>query len=84
MEFGNNESVAVYAMRLKQQAEQCNFGDKLEEHVRDQIIEKCRSVVLRREMLKQGDANLQTILTTAKVLSQFRNKRKCLQIQSQQ
>lgn len=37
----DEEKIAVFAMRLRKQAERCDFGDRFEEHIKDQLIEKC-------------------------------------------
>lgn len=43
-----DESIGAFAMRLQTQAERCDFGDRLEENLKDQIIEKCRSAKFKR------------------------------------
>lgn len=53
-------------MRLRKQADRCNFGKKLEDHVKDQLIEKCSSSILRRKLLTLGDVKLDVILREAK------------------
>ncbi|XP_055633425.1 uncharacterized protein LOC129773799 [Toxorhynchites rutilus septentrionalis] len=62
-----DESIDSFTVRLRVQAERCGFGDKVEENVKDQIIESCQSAVLRRDLLKRGDADLQEILRVAKI-----------------
>lgn len=44
------EKIGMFAMRLRTQAEKCGFGESLEDNVKDQIIEKCTSAKLRREL----------------------------------
>lgn len=63
----HGEKIGIFAMRLRVQAEKCEFGDSMEDNIKDQIIEKCVSAKLRRELLKLGDTNLDKILMTAKV-----------------
>lgn len=63
----SGESFDGFVLRLRLQAERCGFGDKLEENLKDQIIENCESTALRREMLKQGDVCLDKILNIAKI-----------------
>lgn len=48
------ETMDQYVARLKQQAVNCEFGAGQEEHIRDQIIDKCKSNVLRRKFLEKG------------------------------
>lgn len=61
------EKIGIFAMRLRVQAEKCEFGEALEDNVKDQIIEKCLSSKLRRELLKLGDTGLDKVLKTAKI-----------------
>lgn len=61
------ESIDAFTIRLRLQAERCGFGDKVEENVKDQIIQNCQSATLRRDLLKRGDANLEEVLHVAKI-----------------
>lgn len=61
------ESIDAFTVRLRIQAERCGFGDKVEENVRDQIIQNCQSTTLRRDLLKRGDATLEEVLRIAKI-----------------
>lgn len=61
------ENIDAFTVKLRVQAERCGFGDKVEENIKDQIIEKCQSVTLRRELLKKGDASLEEVLRVAKI-----------------
>lgn len=62
-----DESIDSFTVRLRVQAERCGFGDRVEENVKDQIIENCQSAALRRDLLKRGDADLQEVLRVAKI-----------------
>lgn len=61
------ENFDAFMVRLRLQAERCDFGDRMEENIKDQIIEKCQSMSLRRELLKSGNANLDQILKITKI-----------------
>lgn len=62
------EKISIFAMRLRTQADKCDFGNTAEDNIKDQIIEKCVSAKLRRELLKLGDnSNLEQVLKTAKI-----------------
>lgn len=63
---GDDEKIAVFIMRLCKQAERCGFGDNLEDHVKDQLIEKCLSSKMRRKLLALGDAKLDVVIREAK------------------
>lgn len=62
----DDEKIAVFAMRLRKQADRCDFGDNFEDHVKDQLIEKCSSSKLRRKLLALGDARLDVVIREAK------------------
>ncbi|XP_033758102.1 uncharacterized protein K02A2.6-like [Pecten maximus] len=63
-----DESIEQFIVRLKQQAQLCNF-DKLDDEIRDQIIEKCKSHKLRTRLLEQGqDLTLDQLRTIALTL----------------
>ncbi|XP_055604197.1 uncharacterized protein K02A2.6-like [Uranotaenia lowii] len=61
------ESIDSFTIRLRVQAERCGFDDRMEENIKDQIIQNCQSAVLRRDLLKRGDASLEEILSVAKI-----------------
>ena len=47
-------------LRLFQLSENCKFGEAKEEHIRDQLINKCRSHNLRKKLLEaSGTLTLQ-------------------------
>src|SRR6218665_804714 len=48
------ETVKRFVSRLRRQAENCEFGEQLEENVRDQVIDKCSSSLFRRKLLEKG------------------------------
>ena len=50
----SGETIDQFITRLRQKADFCEFGDKLEENIRDQVIEKCISSHLRRKLLEKG------------------------------
>lgn len=74
----DGEEIALFAMLLRKQAERCGFEEKCEEHVKDQLIEKCTSTALRRKLLAHGDANLETVLREAKAFEAVQEHSKAL------
>ncbi|KAG1692023.1 hypothetical protein GQR58_007333 [Nymphon striatum] len=61
------ETVDVYATRLRKLAKSCEYGDNLDDIVRDQIIEKVHSPHLRRKFLEQGSSlTLSTLLNLSR------------------
>lgn len=70
------EKIGIFTMRLRTQAEKCDFGTSLEDNIKDQIIEKCSSAKLRRDLLKLGDAKLDDVLKTAKIFEAINDQSK--------
>lgn len=67
MKQKSEEDINTFTIRLRLQAERCGFGDKIEDNVKDQIIQSCQSAALRREFLKKEEPTLDEILRVAKV-----------------
>lgn len=67
MKQSTGEAMDAFTVRLRIQAERCDFGDRTEENIKDQIIQGCQSPILRRDLLKRGDADLEEILRVAKI-----------------
>ena len=55
-----------FSTRLKQQAKLCDFGDKLEENVRDQLIDKCSDRRLKATFLEKGALTLTEAIDLAR------------------
>ena len=58
-----DETMGQFVTRLRQSARDCDFGDKTDEFIRDQVIDRCHSEQLRTKFLAEKE------LTLAKVLS---------------
>ena len=56
MEQKETETVGQFITRLRQKVVHCNFVD-MNEMIRNQVVEKCRSQRLRRKLLERGDIN---------------------------
>lgn len=64
----DGEKFEKFLVRLRKQAEKCQF-DKPEDHLIDQITEKCLSIDLRKKILTIGDSiTLDKIITEANTL----------------
>ena len=57
----DNENMAQFVTRLKQLAVDCDFGDKLDENVRDQVIDKCSNSQIRTRLLAKSDLTLANV-----------------------
>ena len=54
----HGETMMQFSTRLKQQAKLCDFGDKLKENVRDQLIDTCSDRRLKAKFLEKGALTL--------------------------
>lgn len=63
-----NERIDMFMMRLREQAERCDFGQQLDENIRDQITSGCLSDILRRKILERGNEQLENIIKIARIL----------------
>ena len=63
----SEETVDQFVCRLRQRAASCEFGEREDEYIRDQLIDKCYSAKLRRKFLeKEGSVALNDLLVTAR------------------
>ena len=61
------ESADQFITRLRERAEYCEFGNARDENICDQVIEKCMSSRLRRELLEKGrELTLEQLQNTAR------------------
>ena len=61
------ETVDQFVCRLRQRAASCDFGDNEDDYIRDQVIDKCHSSVIRRKFLeKEGAVSLDDLLRIAR------------------
>lgn len=71
-----DEKFGIFTMRLRVQAEKCEFGESVEDNIKDQITEKCLSTKLRRDLLKLGDTSLDKILKASKIFEAIEEQSK--------
>lgn len=61
------EAVDQFVCRLRQRAANYDFGDNEDDYIRDQVIDKCHSSVIRRKFLeKEGVVSLDDLLRIAR------------------
>lgn len=63
-----NERIDMFLMRLREQAERCEFDEQVDGNIRDQITTGCASDVLRRKMLERGDEPLDKLIQMAQMI----------------
>ena len=62
-----DETVDEYCTRLRTLASSCEFGEQTDDHIRDQIVDKCTSTSLRRRLLRTENLQLEELLSIARV-----------------
>ena len=65
-----DESMDVFVTRLRTLSKTCDFGEQLDEAIRDQAIDKCVSKELRRRLLREPDIDLAKLLTISRAFEQ--------------
>ena len=77
-----NETIKQFITRLRIKAETCEFHN-IDEHIRDQIIEMCRSNYLRRKLLEKGrELTLQQVRDIARAMEDSEKQAKDMEILS--
>lgn len=76
MKQESDERIEMFAMRLRTQAERCEFGEQVESNIKDQITEGCESTLLRRKILERGDDDFDAILKLAKIIEAVSEQQK--------
>lgn len=75
------ETVDKFIARLSRQAINCSFGQASDEHIRDQVIDKCLSSNLRRKLLSKGtELTLALTQEIARVLEAVDNQMKNMEL----
>lgn len=62
-----DERVDVFVMRLRCQAERCNFGNQEDMNIKDQLTEGCLSSDIRRKILTKDEEGLSNIIKMIRV-----------------
>ena len=61
------EAVDQFVCRLRQRAASCDIGESEDDYIRDQVIDKCHSSVIRRKFLEmKGAGSLDDLLRIAR------------------
>ena len=61
----NGESIKTYVAELRRLSEHCNFGDKLNEHIRDKLVFGLNEQKIQQKLLPIKNLNLQTAISEA-------------------
>lgn len=69
-----NERIDSFVIRLREQANRCEFGEQKDENIKDQITAASHSDLLRRKILERGDQNLDSVMKLARILESVSNQ----------
>lgn len=72
----DDERFDPFLIRLRAQADRCEFGDQRDENIKEQITSACNSGSLRRKVLERGDQSLDAVIKLARVLESVTNQQK--------
>lgn len=62
-----DERFDMFVIRLREQADRCNFGDELDGNIREQITTGCYSDILRGRILEKNHLDLNQIIRMAQI-----------------
>lgn len=72
----SNERFDAYVMRLRIQANRCDFGDQLDMSIKDQITSGCSSKTLRRKILQRDGGSLDDTIKMARIIENVSEQQK--------
>ncbi|XP_064624576.1 uncharacterized protein K02A2.6-like [Lineus longissimus] len=73
-----NETIDQFVTNLRELAIPCNYGDRLDEMVRDQIVEKTNNPKCQERLLLEKDPSLEKALTNARRVEQAQKESKTM------
>lgn len=60
------EKIEFFAVHLKQQALRCDYGDQIQQNLKNQLIKGCASADLREKLLAHGDESFEKLMVRGK------------------
>lgn len=79
LEQGPDESIEKFVLRLREQGSLCEYGDWLEENIKEQIFEKGHSDELRAKILTRGNMTLAQTIEEGRSLETIAKHRRNMQ-----
>lgn len=62
-----DERIDSFVMRLRVQANRCEFGSRTDENIKDQVTSSCYSDSLRRKILERNHKSLESVMKMARI-----------------
>ena len=70
----SGESADKFLVRLKKQARHCNFGETLDDNLRDQLIEKLSDIEWKKKLLEVRNISLEDAMDKIRLWEQARDQ----------
>ncbi|XP_055590264.1 uncharacterized protein K02A2.6-like [Uranotaenia lowii] len=83
LEQASDKSIEKFVLRLREQGSLCDYGDWLEENIKEQIFERGYSDELRAKILTKGDITLAQTVEIGRSLETIAKHRRNLQKQEE-
>lgn len=64
----NSEPIEQFVTRLRKLSLYCEYGDKTDEHIRDQVIASCTSTKLRQKLLDESNLDQDKTISLCKIM----------------
>lgn len=71
-----DERIDTFVMRLRTQADRCEFGRRVEENIKDQVTSSCWSGSLRRKILERNHKSLESVMKLCRIFESVANQEK--------
>ncbi|XP_039252489.2 uncharacterized protein LOC120329778 [Styela clava] len=76
----SDETVDQFVCRLRRRATTCGFDDKEDDHIRNQVIDNCRSNSMRRRFLEKENLELSDLLKIARAMEAVDHQAKAMKL----
>ena len=70
----SGESADKFLVRLKKQARHCDFGEALDDNLRDQLIEKLPEIEWKKKLLEVRNISLEDVMDKVWLWEQARDQ----------
>lgn len=71
-----DEKIDSFVMRLRTQADRCEFGRRVDENIKDQVTSSCWSESLRRKILERNHKSLESVMKLCRIFETVANQDK--------
>lgn len=71
-----DERIDSFVMRLRTQANRCEFGRQIDENIKDQVTSLCWSGSLRRKILERNHKSLESVMKLSRIFESVVNQDK--------